>query len=66
MQRIEIAQGDGQFAYGMRAEDQHFLNCIERDEQPLVTGEIGMQAVALGLATIASSDTNTVVTLAPE
>ncbi len=48
----------------VRAEDEHFLRCIERGEQPSVTGEIGMAAVEVALATIASSDENKVVTLA--
>ena len=65
-QRIAVSGGDAQFTVGIRAEDQHFLRCIERDEQPAVPGEAGLRAVALGLATIASSDTNTVVTLAAE
>jgi predicted dehydrogenase len=65
-QRITVPGGSDQFPVGIRAEDQHFLRCIERNEQPLVSGEMGRQAVALGLATISSSDTTAVVTLASE
>jgi predicted dehydrogenase len=47
----------------VRAEDEHFLRCIERDEEPLVSGADGLRAVELALATIVSSDSNAVVTL---
>ncbi len=47
----------------VRAEDEHFLYCIARDEPPLVTGKIGMRAVELACATIISSDENRAVTL---
>lgn len=47
----------------VRAEDEHFLRCIERDEEPQVTGAIGLRAVELALAVIASSDSNTTISL---
>ena len=47
----------------VRAEDEHFLRCIERDEEPLVSGADGLRAVELALATITSSDSNAVVPL---
>jgi predicted dehydrogenase len=47
----------------VRTEDEHFLRCIARDEEPLVTGEDGLRAVELSLATLASSDRNAAVTL---
>jgi predicted dehydrogenase len=47
----------------VRAEDEHFLRCIERDEEPLVSGALGLRAVELALATLASSATNTVINL---
>lgn len=47
----------------VRAEDERFLRCIERDEEPLITGEDGLRAVELALATVASSDRNAVITL---
>jgi len=47
----------------VRAEDEHFLQCIERDAQPLVTGEIGLRAVEVARATIISSDENRPLTL---
>jgi predicted dehydrogenase len=47
----------------LKAEDEHFLRCIERDESPLVTGAIGLRAIELALATIASSDQNAAITL---
>lgn len=50
-------------AVALKAEDEHFLRCIERDESPLVTGVIGLRAVELALATIASSDRNAAVSL---
>ena len=51
------------YAGAVRAEDEHFLRCIERDEEPLVSGADGLRAVELALATITSSDSNAVVTL---
>lgn len=45
------------------AEDEHFLRCIERGEEPSVTGQDGRRAVELALAIVASSDSNAVVTL---
>jgi len=56
---VEVARPDG----AVRAEDEHFVRCIERDEQPLVSGEVGMRAVELALAILASSDQNSTVTL---
>lgn len=47
----------------VRAEDEHFLRCIARDEEPLVSGEAGMTAVELALACIASSEENAVIIL---
>jgi predicted dehydrogenase len=51
------------YAGAVRAEDEHFLHCIEGDEEPLVSGADGLRAVELALATITSSDSNAVVTL---
>jgi predicted dehydrogenase len=47
----------------IRAEDEHFVRCIERDETPLVTGATGLRAVELALATVASSDRNATIML---
>jgi predicted dehydrogenase len=47
----------------LKAEDEHFLRCIERDESPLVTGADGLRALELALATVASSDRNAPITL---
>jgi predicted dehydrogenase len=47
----------------VRAEDEHFLRCIARDKEPLVSGEAGMTAVELALACIASSEENVVIIL---
>ncbi len=58
-QIVAVAGPDG----AVRAEDEHFVRCIERDEQPLVTGEMGMRAVELALATLASSAQHSTLTL---
>jgi predicted dehydrogenase len=47
----------------VRAEDEHLLYCIERDEEPRVSGALGLQAVELALATLASSDQSAVIGL---
>lgn len=49
------------YTSAVSAEDEHFVRCIERDEEPAVTGRDGLRAVALALATIRSSDTNMVI-----
>jgi predicted dehydrogenase len=33
----------------LRAELQHFVNCVHGEEQPLVTGEDGLQALSVAL-----------------
>jgi len=58
-QIVEVAGPDG----AVRAEDEHFVRCIERDEQPLVTGEVGMRAVELALAILVSSEQNSSITV---
>jgi predicted dehydrogenase len=58
----QIVPIDGR-TVALKAEDEHFVRCIERNESPLVTGAVGLRAVELALATIASSDRNAVVTL---
>lgn len=50
-------------AGAVRAEDEHFLRCIERGETPRVTGEIGLAAVEVALAIVASADRRTTVPL---
>lgn len=42
----------------LREELKHFIECIKKHEEPLVSGEDGMKALAVALAAIESSNSN--------
>jgi UDP-N-acetylglucosamine 3-dehydrogenase len=45
----------------LRAELEHFLECVENDKQPMISGEDGMKALELALDLIKSSNNNEVI-----
>ncbi len=47
----------------MKAELQHFADCIVKKEKPLVTGEDGVKALRIAIAALQSSAKNKAIRL---
>jgi UDP-N-acetylglucosamine 3-dehydrogenase len=47
----------------LKAELQHFADCIVKKEKPLVTGEDGVKALSIAIAALKSSAKNRAIKL---
>jgi UDP-N-acetylglucosamine 3-dehydrogenase len=54
-QKTETVQPRTSFQEPLKAELQHFVECIVEKKKPLVTGEDGVKALEVATAAIASS-----------
>jgi UDP-N-acetylglucosamine 3-dehydrogenase len=60
---IETVQPRNAFEEPLKAELQHFIECITKKKKPIVTSEDGYKALEIALAAMESSAKNTVVKL---
>ena len=60
-QKTETVQPRLPFQEPLKAELQHFVDCITKEEAPIVTGEDGVKALEVAQAAIESSDKNKAV-----
>jgi UDP-N-acetylglucosamine 3-dehydrogenase len=62
-EKAQTVQPHLPFQEPLKAELQHFVDCINRKEKPIVTGEDGVQALEIATAAIQSSAKNTAIRL---
>ena len=62
-QKTETVQPRLPFQEPLKAELQHFVDCIVEKKNPLVTGEDGVKALEIATAAMESSAKNTAVQL---
>jgi UDP-N-acetylglucosamine 3-dehydrogenase len=62
-QKTETVQPRIQFQEPLKAELQHFIDCIVEKKQPIVTGEDGVKALEIATAAMQSSTKNTAIQL---